>query len=173
MNAHAQSRLPNSVLVVNSLLDKIIEEDECEIKPTIHFFNILFKACEASTSNENDDRSANSLQIAFQKFRQIQESDDLNIDISHVAYNHLFAICNNHIHKGHRKRDDILLGILEKCCSEGKLSSRGLNLCKKSISKDRLVDFLNEMSGKHRIGFDVTYSDMPREWTRNASQKST
>lgn len=168
MNAHAQSRSPNSVLMVNSFLDKIIENDEGDIKPTIHFFNILFKACELSPPSQNDEAKSNPVQIAFQKFRKIQDSNAYNIDISHVTYNHIFAICNKHIHKDNRKREDIVLSLLEKCCGEGKLSPKGLQLCKESISRERFVDFLNKMSGKRGITIDVTYRDIPREWKRNA-----
>jgi len=174
MNAHAQSRSPDSFKAVNIPLERIIQDytdKKGMLRPTIGIFNLLFKACEHSPACP--DTNENPVTIAFERFSQIQYSNPWNIKPSHQTYSHMFAICKNHV-QDEIKRDELVSRLFQKCCSDGQLSVLALDLCQSSMSSGRfdqvVGNILRKKEGIVENGL-VTIDDFPTECKRNVAPK--
>ncbi len=175
MDAYAESRLPTSVPTVNAILDSILDKDKPgneNIQTSIHFFNILFKACALSPPSSD----AIPATVAIQRFSQIHKSNPWGIEkLSPSSYNHLLAISEKHIQRETQRRE-LVKQIFRKCCSDGKVTSDLMRRCQALLSQELFAKILSEMPGadeghkklRQQIPGSVRFRDLPAKWTRHA-----
>lgn len=196
MNAHAQSRMPESYKIVDNYLQRIITQEggSRALKPTIHLFNLLFKACELAP--ESIDTESNPVTVAIRRFSQIQglkrqlesKQNNKSKDIipSHATYGYMFSICKKHI-KNEIKRQKLVRSLFQQCCTDGQLSLLSLELCKDLLTRqsfDEMIEtmLLANMSKEGQVRYDsssrsieggiMTIDDFPSDWKRHVGDKS-
>ena len=171
MNSHALSRSPDSFKTANNVLERIIKGHEQKngdsIDPSIEFFDLLFKACDLSPASEDTGTNESPVTIAFERFSQIQSSNDPNLKSTNQTYSHLLAICKNHI-QDETKRGELAKRLFHKCCDDGQLTDLSLSLCKDSMSDSQFEKILLDLGMGKSVS---TTADFPKEYSFNVARK--
>lgn len=167
MKSYANNDLPlDSLRTIDEILEKFLSGNKLSTKvrpeQTAVLFNILFQACNLSPPFT----SANSVTIAFKRFNQMTSSDS-KLKPTQDTYEHMFAICKNHI-QNESKRYELLKQLLQKCCADGQLSEKALSVLRDAMPIDQFDEVVSVILGrKMNARCDVQITDFPQSCRQN------
>jgi len=154
MTKAKEQKLAKKANAILQRMNKLYEEGNRDMKPTVFTYNAVLNAC-GETLNTEDPKPMDAFKVALQLFSDMRNQPDIGVD--HVSFGNMLK-CANLLTDASQK-EQFITQVFDLCCDKGLVNTFVIRDLQNSATEELWRDLLNCDIG------EVDLDHLPPEWS--------